>query len=436
MKHFLFRHNIMPRKTYRGRKSGRSRRGAATTGRRRLTAGAAILAGAGLAVAKRGYNRYRQYRDDYKAALRKAQRVQFNKAKAKYQARLEQSDNITNLVAFKVGNQKKLSFDERVQRISNPPIVFKRNYSWSAEVDSGKKAFFSIPINVFGAGSSMLADVITNFNRFTTNTNAVDPNIETTTNFSIATQQDYYVDYYGQLLQMVNSGSNSLVGQVELFVAKRDVDSAITNLNLPADPVNLMMYGSAANLTKLLGSNEQNVGQGFNFDNVTTGSDWDAVYTMPGSSLNPNGVCAQTDPSLEVFSAHNKKFVGYYITKLGERKFSLKPGQQVNMRTILNELPTIYRPDQEYTYLRGITYHLVVSFRAGIVGDSTLNNVISTGSGQLSCIMEEKRIIGLRTAKKTLLVMGTPALAAIAKANQQIINPDTGVVDLGFEEDN
>lgn len=417
------------------RAGGRSRKGAATTGRRRLTPGAAILAGAGLAVAKRGYNRYRQFRDEYKASVRKAQRIQFNKAKARFQARLEQSDNVTTMTAFKVGSQRKLSFDERVQRISRPPIVFKRNYTWSAEVESGRKAFFSIPVNIYGSASALYADVITNFNRFTTNTNAVDPSIETTTSFSVATMQDNYVDYYSQLLQMVNSGSNSLYGQVELFVAKRDVDNAITNLNLPCDPVNLMMYGSTANVTKLLGSNEQIVGQGYAFDTTTVHNDWDANYVMPGSTLNASGVCAQVDPALEVFSLHTKKFVGYYISKVGERKFSLKPGQQVNLRTILNELPVIYRPDQEYTYLKGITYHVVVSFRAGIVGDSTLANTLSTGSGQLSCIMEEKRVIGLRTAKKPLVVMATPALAAIAKANQQIINPDTGVVDLGFEED-
>lgn len=422
----------MPRKYFRGKKAGRRpRKSVAKTTRRRLTPSTMALAGAGLAIAKRGYNRWQRH----KAGVRAAQRAQYARSAAARVARIEQSDNITNLVAFKVGNQRKVSFTEKVERISRPPIVFKRNYTWSAEVESGRKALFSIPINIYGSGSALFADVITNFNRFTTNTNTVDPSIETTTSFSVATQQDNYVDYYSQLLQMVNSGSNSLYGQVELFVAKRDADSAITNLNLPCDPVNLMMYGSSANLTKLLGSNEQIVGQGYAFDTTTPLNRWDANYIMPGSTLNSTGVCAQVDPALEVFSSHNKKFVGYYISKVGERKFSLKPGQQVNIRTILNELPLIYRPDQEYTYLKGITYHAVVSFRAGIVGDSTLNNVISTGSGQLSCIMEEKRVIGLKTAKKSLIVMGTPALAAIAKANQQIINPDTGVVDLGFEED-
>jgi len=411
-----------------GKKSGsRPRQSGATAGRRRLMPTTAIAA-AGAIVGKRVYN-------TWKARQARAARMYARRSIVNTQLRLEQSDNITNLSAFKVGKQRKLSFNEKVQRIAHPPIVFKRNYAWSAEVDSGRKAYFSVPINVYGSGSPLFADVITNFNRFTTNTNAVDPSIETTTSFNIATQQDYYVDYYSQLLQMVNSGSNSLHGSVELFVAKRDADSAITNTNLPCDPINLMMYGSAANLTKLLGSNEQTLGQGYNFDAVTAGIDYDALYSMPGSTYNPGGVCAQVDPALEVFSAHNKKFVGYYISKVGERKFSLKPGQQVNMRTILNELPTIYRPDQEYTFLKGITYHIVVSFRAGIVGDSTLANVISTGSGQLSCIMEEKRIVGLRTAKKTLIVMGTPALTQITKANQQIINPDTGVVDLGFEED-
>lgn len=418
----------MPRKYFRGKKAGRRPRKSGTkTGRRRLMPTAAIAA-AGALIGRKVYRGYRA-RQAY------ANKQRARKASIAIAMRIEQSDNITNMYPFKVGNQRKISFTEKVERISRPPIVFKRNYTWSAEVESGRKALFSIPINIYGTSSGLYADVITNFNRFTTNTNAVDPSVETTTSTSVATQQDYYVDYYGQLLQMVNSGSNSLYGQVELFVAKRDADNAVTNLNLPCDPINLMIYGSTANVTKILGSNEQIVGQGFAFDTTTLFNDYDAAYFMPGSSLNPGGVCAQVDPTLEVMSSHIKKFVGYYISKVGERKFSLKPGQQVNIRTILNELPILYRPDQEYTYMKGITYHIVVSFRAGIVGDSTLNNVISTGSGQLSCVMEEKRIVGLKTAKKSLLVLATPALAAIAKANQQIINPDTGVTDLGFEED-
>lgn len=417
----------MPRK-FRGKKAGsRPRKSGASAGRRRLMPTAAIAAGGAL-IGKRVYN-------TWKARQARAARMYARRSIVNTQLRLEQSDNVTSLSAFKVGKQRKIGFEEKVHRISNPPIVFKRNYTWSAEVDSGRKAYFSIPINILGTGSALYADIITNFNRFTTNTNAVDPSVETTTSYSVATQQDYYVDYYSQLLQMVNSGSNSVYGSIEMFVAKRDADNAVTNVNLPCDPINLMMFGSNANLTKLLGSNEQTVGQGYAFNTTTSGSDYDANYQMPGSTLNAAGVCAQVDPGLEVFSAHTKKFVGYYISKVGERKFSLKPGQQVNLRTILNELPTIYRPDQEYTYLKGITYHIVVSFRAGIVGDSTLNNVVSTGSGQLSCIMEEKRIVGLRTSKKSLMVMGTPALTQITKANQQIINPDTGVVDLGYEED-
>lgn len=418
----------MPRKQYKGKKSGRRPRKVAqkSGGRRRLQP--AIGAVAGAYAAYRIGRRIYKNRQTYNQALAR-------RANANRMQRIEQSDNITSLTAFKIGKQRKLSFTERVQRIERPPIIFKRNYSWSAEVESGRKAMFSIPLNLFGNGTALHADLITNFNRLTSNTANTADDVETTTSFSIATNQDYYVDYMSQYLQMVNSGSNSVIGSVELYVAKRDADFAITNVNLPADPINLMMYGSSANLTKQLGSNEQIVGNGFAFNNSSAGLDYDANYGMPGSSLNPTGTSAQVDPALEINSVHVKKFVDYYVSKIGERNFSLKPGQQVNLYTILNELPTIYRPDQEYTYLKGITYHLVVSFKAGIVGDSTLNNVISTGNGQLSCVLEEKRIIGLRTAKKTLLVMATPPLTQIAKANQQIINPDTGVVDLGYEED-
>lgn len=78
---------------------------------------------------------------------------------------------------------------------------------------------------------------------------------------------------------------------------------------------------------------------------------------------------------------------------------------------------------------------MVIEFNAGIVGDSTANNVISTGSGQLSCMLTEKRVLGLLAKNKTKLVMPTSAPAGILLANQQTINPDTGVVDTGYEED-
>lgn len=137
-------------------------------------------------------------------------------------------------------------------------------------------------------------------------------------------------------------------------------------------------------------------------------------------------------------SDHIKDFTGYFFREVATQSFSLKPGQQVNHHTIFNDLPIIYRQALDQAYVAGTSYYLTVEFQAGIVGDATAtsgDNVISTGSAQLSCILIEKRIIGQMQRQKTKVIMPTPPLSGIAKAQQYIINPDTGAGQIGESED-
>jgi len=420
------------KRVIKGRAPKRARKTAASSGRRKLVG--PIVAGAGLYVAKQGYNKYQQY----KAGVRKAQRAKYVKSQQKRQARIEQSDNITTLGTFKVGKQKKLSFAEKVDRLTNPPVIFKRQYAWSSEVSSGRKGFFGIPINKLSSGGVLYGDLyddaISGSGRITTDTATADPTIN---NAGQVQACKVYVDYLSEKLQMVNSGSNSVKGKITLYAYKRDCDATFTNVNVPMTPINLMMLGSTNNLSVVapLGY-DQTVGNGYEFDTATAGVNMTANYDMPGSSINSGGATAQTDLSLKVMSNHIKEFTGYYFREVASVDFSLKPGQQVNHYTIMNDLPDIRRYSQDMYYVKGIAHYLVVEFQAGIVGDSTAANVISTGSGQLSCILEEKRIIGTRGRNKGgKIYMPTPALTGIALANQQVINPDTGVIDTGYEDD-
>lgn len=391
-------------------------------GGRRLVGGLAA-AGAGLYVAKQGYNKYQQY----KMGVRKAQRAIYNKSKATAQARIEASDNITTLKAFSIGRPKKLSFSEKVDRINNPPLIYKRQYSWSAECSSGRKGWFQIPINHLDPNyisGSLYDDTINAYNRGTTNTTAVDPTI---LGPGQVTNQRTYVEYLSQYLRMVNSGTNALTGTINLVGYCRDADFNFANQSVSTTPINMMMLTSTNNLTVNNPSNEATVGNGWAFDAATSGVNYTANYVMPGSSVNVGGATCQTDPQLSLFSTHIKPVMSHYFKLIEKTNFSLKPGQQVNQFLKINDSPIIKRETLDYCYLKGISFFLVIEFEAGIVGSNVANNLISTGSGQLSCIMEEKRLIGIAGRLKSKIVMPTAPLAGIALANQVVINPDTGI---------
>jgi len=364
------------------------------------------------------------------------------KAQRNFNLRLSQSDNITNAPAFKVGVPRKISFEEKVSRVTHPPVVVKRNFQWSAECSSGRKAFFQFPINSMSQGTDGLlyADAVTNYTGLTTNTASADPTL--ITSGIINNQQKVYVDYISEKLQMVNSGSNAIKGKVTLYGYKRDANFQYGNSTALITPINMMMYASTNSLVQTNVGNEQTVGNGWAFDAVSgasLGLNWGQNYIMPGSTLNPvSAFCAQTDLQLDVLNTHISDFTGYFFSKVREFDFALKPGQQLDHYTIMNDLPIIARQSNVDTYLKGISFWLVVSFQAGIVGDATAttgDNVISTGSAQLSCILEEKRILGTHGKMKAQVVMRTAPLAQISKASQFTINPDTGVADTGYDDD-
>jgi len=66
---------------------------------------------------------------------------------------------------------------------------------------------------------------------------------------------------------------------------------------------------------------------------------------------------------------------------------------------------------------------------------TTGNNIISTGTGQLSVIRESQRVLGLKNYLRPKITLQTAPLATIATADQVIINADTGVQLSGAQVD-
>jgi len=388
----------------------------------------------GIRLIRGGYRRARQF-------ITGRRRITKAFAQRNFNSRLQSADNIITAPAFIVGKPRAPSFEEKVSKVTHPPVIFKRQYAWSAEGLSGRKSMFGIPINNLNAGVSggnLYDDVMTtNSARMSTNTSTADPTI--IFNNDHRTQQSYYVDYQSCKLRVSNSGSNSCTGKITLLAYKRDCDGTFTNSGVPLSPINMMMFAQSlnANVNYAQGA-EASITNGYMFNNTSSGYDYDANYDMPGSALNSSGVCANMDPGLHIFSPQIKDLTGYYYRPVKQHSFSLKPGQQFNISTLFHDLPIIKRQAIDMTYLKGVSHYLVVEFEGQVVGDATVisgDNIVSTGSTQLSCIYEEKRMVGVHGKLRAQLYMGTNPLAVINKASQVIINPDTGVTDTGYEED-
>jgi len=247
----------------------------------------------------------------------------------------------------------------------------------------------------------------------------------------------FYIDYHSEKIQLMNSSSNSVIGKIHLVAHRRDNDNVFAATTTPITPINMMAYYSTNSLPALTAGSgaESTVGNGWAFNTTAGTTNYAGVYNMPGSSINSSGNTLATDPELNLFSPHIKDKMAFWFRIVNSKDFSLKPGQQFNTSYIFNDLPKIFREEQqEYVHLSGVSYSLVVEFKSGMVGSAvatTGNNVISTGDAQISVIRENKRIIGQENTLRSKTVLQTAPLASIAIESQVIINADTGIALTG-----
>ena len=378
-----------------------------------------------IAPAKQIYAGAKQMYSAYKSIPKK---VGPRVARRNYQARIESSDNVVTVPSVIIGKSRQPSFQERVAATIRPPLTFKRNYQFSAECGSGRKGFFSMNINTMD-GNDLLNDITTYKSALSTDTATGDGQIAGN---ALSDNAQFYIEYHKEVIKMVNSSSNSVIGKIHLFQHKRDTDSAYDGAGI--NPINLMMYYTAnstsTNVVPAGGTT------GFAFTNTAASSTgYQTVFNMPGSSLNSSQtLCASTDTTLSPSSNFIADRMGFWFKKISTSDFSLKPGQQFNSSYVLNlDNNKIHRELTKFVHLAKISYSLVVEFQAGIVGDSTVANLVSTGTGQLSVIRENFRILGLENKLRRKIMLQTAQLTDIANANQAIINPDTGVADTGVD---
>jgi len=403
-----------------------SSRKAPYRGGRRRTQAVPLGVAVGAKVVKGLYSRYQA------GATQKAKQARYNKAR-----RLEVADNITTNVPVVIGKQREIGFQEQVSRVLRSPLLFKRNYSFSAESQSGRKSMFCFKVNTMSSD-----DLNTDLTSY--KTPLFTDTIQTEATIAGNGRGDgarFYVDKLTEKIRMINSSSNSITGKIHLFAYNRDSGSTYGDTSAIIEPVNMLMYyatSAPASFTAGLGV-EQNVGNGWVFQNGggNNGLNYAAPHNMPGSSINTSGVCAQMDPQLGFNSPHVKEGFSFWFRKVSTSDFSLKPGQQFNSSFSFNDLPIIDREEQaQYVYVKGVSYNIVVEFQAQIVGDATLlSEAVSIGTGQLSVIRENTRTLGMKNTIRSKIILQTAPLANIGLAQQTIINPDTGATDSGVDLD-
>lgn len=370
-----------------------------------------------LKVARAGYTAYKGYKRNQSTWRRNARATS-----------LAVSDNIIKLADTVVGTQKQISFDEKVSRVDRPPILFKRNYEFNAECGSGRKAWFSMEFNIMNA-NDLNADLTTYKSQQFTDTATADPTASLTSGYDGA---KYYVDFLNERLQLVNSCSSSLFGKIHLFAHKRD---GAGYAGAPMTPINMMMYYSTFRLPQNVTANEATVGNGWKFDTATASLNWQAVYNMPGSSLNAAGNTALTDPALSTSSPHIADGLNFWFRKVSSQDFNLKPGQQLLKTFRFNDLKDIFREEQSsFTYLAGVTFSCVVEFQGQVAGEFATSNV-SSSFVQLSVIRHSTRQIGIRNKLKSKIYLITNPATVIAPANTYIVNADIGDADTGVNYD-
>lgn len=344
-------------------------------------------------------------------------------------ANLSVGDNITTLPTTVIGKPRKPTFAEKVARVERPPLLFKRNFQFSVECLGGRKAWFNIGLN--HSTNDLVVDTQTYGTNLLTDTAYVDP---TATAPGQADRFKFYIDYMNTKLQFMNSGTNALIGKIHLFAYKRDCKTHYMTTT-PINPVNLMMYYSNNARAQQPPNYENDISGGWKFDTSTANYNYTANYNMPGSSLNSAGVCAFTDLALSPLSSHIKADMGFWFRPVATQSFNLKPGQQCNKVIKFHDLAQLYREQMDSEFFAGVSYAIAVEFQGQIVGSIATANLVSTGSAQLSIIREDIRILGQKNVLKPKVLLQTNPLTTILKADQTIINPDSGTVLNGFSDD-
>lgn len=408
------------------------RKTAGTRGRRRLQPVSAVAGAIGYA----GYRAYRAY---------KGQKGKMAKMNAMRQAaNLDVAKNIVSIpqCGLTIGSYQKPSLKEKIESITNEPIMFRQQHAYRVNGDSGRMNWFHVNIlegsclqQYIGKLRESITDVCANpiIPAFINNVGVSDG------------PQEYYkmaVKYHSGQFQLMNSSTNSLKGVVMWVKPKRDSPALLTGTSIPLKPTNIFGLAVNASLPTTNVDNAANFTQGsFALSNLNLG------YGRAGNVGTINNTAdnvLETDVGLKPTSATVKGIFDYHFEVVKSTDFDLSPGQQAEFWFKMYNQSIYERQSIEYDNVKDMTYYCMIGFQGQMVGTSAITGditAVSTGSAQLSIIETHKTIIKplVTRAPKTWNWnpeggLDTGILSQIADASQEIINDETDGVDNSYNE--
>lgn len=342
-----------------------------------------------------------------------------------------------------VGNFRKSTPRERLMSLLNPPAKFDSKWTFQMEATSGRVTAVTIPVLNRTLMNPIYQQLFTNL---TTDTAAQDPTLVLSGFF--ANQYKLNVYKYLSTMKFYNSSTNTARCRLVWYKPKYDFEALlpITGNAVVSDPLCTTMFASTINPPLLFPVVAPLVGDGITFDNSTPGSNYQVSYdhagwpmTGPTTTVSSSAnTIANLDPTLIPGSPEVRAFVSRYWTTLKSEEFTIEPGNQYNtslrLRNRIIKKNTLVNPDLYYFKDSSVVGVLYVLGQM-VFSNAPLDNTITTGSTQISCIREDTCMVKVDTQRSTRRINLTNPLRVLPDSAQGIINTESDDVDVTYDDD-
>lgn len=348
--------------------------------------------------------------------------------------------NIKSSPGLKIGKSVRLTKAQQIQKIMNPPSIFNSKWTFQMDCDSGRVSAAQVPIMTQPLAKPIYDQVFSNLT-----TDNVSNVYMSSAGTPRAENYVTLIENYRSDLRLYNSSTNTMRIRIVWYKPARDMDAVYESNGANSnEPISVLMQASN-NAQPSFSSVTPVVGNGILFDQVTSGSNWNANYdhagqTMSGTTTtasNAENKVALLDPSLVPGSIEVRRRFNSFWKTLKSEEVQLEPGNQFNtsvtmknrfIRSQFDDTDVVYRKDST---IIGVIYVLGQM----VFNDVAANYSISTGSSQLSIMREDTCTARALIIKSTLRVNLTNPFQIIADADQGIINTESGVRNTVYEED-
>lgn len=342
-----------------------------------------------------------------------------------------------------LGQKKKLSLSQKMERIDNPPIKFDSKWTFQMDCTSGRVCAAQIPVMTRVFINQMYPQL---YNDAVTDTLTLPPTLAPFTANNIPpsvnnAQYQALIEDSRTRLKFYNSSTNTMRCRLVWYKPNNDFDGSYMSYGSNTyDPLNMLMI--AANNAQALYPVVPYTATG---GNIFTSAQYTANFDHAGSPLtgtlttgnNVTSTVATLDPSLVPGSVEVRRQFSKFWKTLKSQDFTLEPGHQFNTSlTLRNKILRNGFDDYDVYYRKDCSIVGVVYVMGQIVfASGVADNTITTGDSQLSVMREDTCTMRPMVTKSTRRVNLTADFAVLNNTQQSIINTQTNDIDTIFDED-